>query len=257
MLMTLPWPLFAWLAVCVLLAYTIEAATGFGSIVIALSLAALLLPLAQLIPILVPLNVLMTTVLVWRHRHDIAWALLLRQILPLMLIGTGIGYLLLPWLDPALLKPLFALLLLWFAGREWWRLHHQQQSRRHPSWLMPPLIFSAGISHGLFASGGPLLVYALAGDALGKARFRATLLSVWLTLNGALTVAFLVDGRLRSALPVVLWLVPLLPVGMVLGQQLHVRLDEQRFRQLVYALLVLVGLALLLARPETAVISQP
>ncbi len=37
-----PW---IWLGVFILLAYTIEAITGFGSIVIALSLGALLLPI--------------------------------------------------------------------------------------------------------------------------------------------------------------------------------------------------------------------
>lgn len=245
MLLTIPWPLFLWLALCVLLAYSIEAATGFGSIVIALSLAALVLPLTQLVPVLVPLNVLMTSVLTVRHRQHIAWRLLLRQILPLMVAGTGIGYLLLPWLDAALAKLMFAILLLWFAGRELWRLRRPTPAAQMPRWRMPPLMLAAGISHGLFASGGPLLVYALAGSTLDKARFRATLLAVWLTLNGALTLAFLLDGRLSKALPTVLWLAPLLPAGMLIGHQLHQRLDEHRFRQLVYVLLLLVGIALL------------
>ena len=55
----------------ILLAYTLEAVTGFGSIVIALSLGALLLPIEQLLPVLVPLNIGMTGSLVWRHRAQI------------------------------------------------------------------------------------------------------------------------------------------------------------------------------------------
>ena len=50
----------------ILLAYTLEAITGFGSIVIALSLGALLLPIEQLLPVLVPLNICMTGYLVSR-----------------------------------------------------------------------------------------------------------------------------------------------------------------------------------------------
>lgn len=50
-----------------LLAYTLEASTGFGSIVIALSLGALLLPIDQLLPVLEPLNIGMTGYLVSRH----------------------------------------------------------------------------------------------------------------------------------------------------------------------------------------------
>src|SRR5690554_6212859 len=62
-----PW---LWIGLFVLLSYTVEAVTGFGSLVIALALGALLLPVAELLPVLVPLNVLMSGSLVLRHRRD-------------------------------------------------------------------------------------------------------------------------------------------------------------------------------------------
>src|SRR5690554_3131161 len=159
------------LGMFVLLAYTVEAMTGFGSIVIALSLGALLMPVAELVPILVPLNVLMTSWLCWRLRRHLDLALLRTRILPWMLAGTVVGYLMLPLLREDWLKPLFGTLVVWFAAREWWRLRGgslQGASGRR----VRPFIFAAGISHGLFASGGPLLVYALAGTTLDKARLR-------------------------------------------------------------------------------------
>src|SRR5690348_15809954 len=61
-----PW---LWISRFVLLSYPIEAVTGFGSLVIALALGALLLPVAELLPVLVPLNVLMSGSLVLRHRR--------------------------------------------------------------------------------------------------------------------------------------------------------------------------------------------
>lgn len=88
----------------ILLAYTLEAVTGFGSVVIALSLGALLLPIDQLLPILVPLNICMTGYLVHRHRQQIDRRLLLGTLLPGMLIGTLLGYWLLPYLDTQALK---------------------------------------------------------------------------------------------------------------------------------------------------------
>lgn len=234
------------LAIFVLFAYTVEAVTGFGSIVIALSLGALFLPVAELLPVLVPLNILMTGWLSTRlHRH-IDWPLLLKRIVPLMLAGTAMGYLLLPWLNERWLKPLFGLLILWFAARELWRLYRNRAIQQR-KWLVAPLIFSAGISHGLFASGGPLLVYALAGTSLDKARFRATLIAVWFLLNSSLTVAFLMDGRLQPALPDILMLAPLLPLGIWLGERLHHRVDETSFRKLVYGLLMVTGVVLLVA----------
>jgi uncharacterized protein len=229
----------------ILLAYTLEAVTGFGSIVIALSLGALLLPIEQLLPVLVPLNIGMTGYLVWRHRAQIDRPLLLGTILPGMLVGTALGYLLLPYLDAALLKRGFGVLILWFAGRELWRLRHAAALPVRPQWLTRLLTLGAGLSHGLFASGGPLLVYGLAGTARDKARFRATLVSVWFTLNSLLTAAFLVDGRLQPALPQVLIYAPLLLVGLWLGERLHRRFDERHFRIAIYALLLVTGTLLL------------
>lgn len=236
-----------WLIACfVLLAYTIEAMTGFGSIVIALSLGALFVPVESLMPVLVALNILMTGWLSWRLRRHINSHLLCRTILPWMLLGTGTGYLLLPLLDAELAKRLLGVLVLWFAGRELWRSLRHRHVNRHPIWLTRPLIFGAGITHGLFASGGPLLVYALTGKPVDKARFRATLVSVWFLLNIGLTLAFLTDGRLVPALPHAALLAPLLPVGIWLGEHLHHKVDEIMFRRAVYVLLLVAGAALLL-----------
>ncbi|CEA00899.1 Sulfite exporter TauE/SafE [Pseudomonas saudimassiliensis] len=236
-----PW---IWIGLFVLIAYTIEAITGFGSLVIALSLGALLLPVPELLPVLVPLNVLMSGFLAWRNRQHLDRALLLKVILPLMLGGTLVGYLLQNGLADQVLKLLLGLLIIWFACRELWRLRCSTPARAHPAWLNRLLILAAGISHGLFASGGPLLVYAMAGTALDKFRLRATLLCVWFTLNTSLSVLLLVQDRLASARPQLLWFLPLLVVGVVVGEYLHPRVNEQRFRQTVYALLAVTGVLL-------------
>ncbi len=233
------------LGASILLAYTLEAITGFGSIVIALSLGALVLPIDQVLPVLVPLNIGMTGCLVRRHWQMVDRRLLLGTILPAMVCGTALGYGLLPHLDTRALKTGFGALVLWFAARELWRMRHAAAPAVRPRWLTRLLTLGAGISHGLFASGGPLLVYGLAGTRLDKARLRATLLTVWLTLNGLLTLAFLIDGRLQPALPQIAAYAPLLLVGVWLGERLHRRFDERHFRVAIYALLLITGLLLL------------
>lgn len=241
---------WVWVAVggCIFLAFTLEAVTGFGSIVIALALGAQFVPMDQLMRILVPLSICMSSIMVWRHRDMIDKALLLRQLLPGMLAGTAIGYLGKPYLDAGLLRQLFGLLIIWFAARELWRLRHATPVALRPSWLTNGLITAAGITHGLFASGGPLLVYAVSGLPLDKTRFRATLVTVWLTLNSALTVAFLLDGRLQPALPYVAAYLPVIFAGIYLGEKLHHRVSEQHFRIAIYVLLLVTGA--LLARPR-------
>ena len=242
-----PW---LWLGFAILLAFTIEVITGFGSIVIALSLGALLLPIPEILPILVPLSVLMSSYLTWQNRQHIHWHLLARLILPLMLAGTIIGYLLMPWLGASGLEVLLGCLIVWFAGKELWRMVSGHKARPHGLMASRGIIFVAGITQGLFASGGPLLVYALAGIQLDKSRTRATLVAVWLTLNVTLTLLYLFDGRLVANADKLVWYLPMLVIGVLVGDLLHHRLHEDYFRRAVYGVLLITG-ALLILRSVT------
>ena len=241
---------FVWVAigVFIFIAFTLEAITGFGSIVIALALGAQLVPIEQLVPILSTLSVVMSATMVWRHHTHIDRALLLRTVLPGMVLGTALGYAAKPLLDAGLMRQLFGVLIVWFASRELWRLRHTHAPAPRPQWLSQTLVVLAGITHGLFASGGPLLVYAASGMAINKARFRATLVSVWLTLNTGLTLAFWLDGRLLPALPKAAAYLPVIAAGFALGDWLHHRVSEARFRLAIYAMLCTTGILLTLPR---------
>ena len=237
-----------WLiAAFVFFAYTMETVTGFGSIVIAISLGALVLPIETLMPVLVPLNICMTGYLVIRHRRNIHGPTLVRLILPLMVVGTLAGYGLRPWLGERFTQVLLGVLVIWFAGRELWRSAYGVHPARHGRGWTRGWMLLAGVTHGLFASGGPLLVYALTGVELDKARFRATLVTVWLTLNSLLTLVFALDGSLVPALPRVAILLPVVVAGVMVGEFLHGRVDELRFRRTVLGVLVFAGTALVVA----------
>lgn len=237
---------WVWLGAFVLLSYTIEAVTGFGSIVIALSLGASLLPIADMLPILVPLNIASSTYLSLRYREHIHWPTLLRLILPLMAAGTLAGHLLRPALGGAALQALFGVLVTWFACRELWRMRRAADPHRHGPTATRGLMLGAGLTHGLFASGGPLLVYGLAASALDKTSLRATLIAVWLSLNLLLTILYALDGSLVPALPRLGAYLPLVVIGIAAGEWLHHRIDERRFRQIVFLLLAVTGVLLVL-----------
>ena len=237
-----------WLGACIFLAWTVEAMSGFGSIVIALSLGALLLPLETMLPVLVTLNVITSAWLAWRHRRCVDRGLLLRRILPAMLAGTLAGVAFRDVLPGTVLKVGFALLMLWFAGRELWARHRRAPLPPHTPGMTRGLILAAGVTHGLFASGGPLLVYALAGTGMDKARFRATLIAVWLLLNGVLCAIFLQQGKVAARLPAIAAYLPVLAASVWLGSRLHHRFDEEKFRTAVFWLIAAVALALLLAQ---------
>lgn len=81
----------ALLAAIILLAYTAQAITGFGSTVLTITLSALFLPIALIMPIAVALNIPFCAWLLWRERSSINWRLLRGEILPLMAVGVFIG----------------------------------------------------------------------------------------------------------------------------------------------------------------------
>lgn len=239
-----PWIL---LGLFVFLSYTIEAMTGFGSIVIAVSLGALVLPIPELLPVLVPLNILMSGYLSYKNRAAIHTPTLLGLILPAMVLGTIAGHVLKPYLGNHVLKMLFGALVLWFAGRELWRLRgaNPAASTQRGPIATRGIMTAAGVTHGLFASGGPLLVVALAGNPLNKESLRATLIAVWFTLNSLLTVAYLLNGTLVPALSRTVFYLPVIAVGVVIGERLHAKIDELQFRRALFTVLAVVGALLI------------
>ncbi len=239
-----------WLALggFILVAYTLEAITGFGSIVIALSLGMLVLPLDVVLPILVALNIPMSGTIAFKNRHSIEFNLLLKVILPGMLLGTLTGYFIKPYINEDMLKQAFGVLVVWFATRELWRMHNSHEDQPRPMWITRIITFFAGITHGLFASGGPLLVYAVAGTKIDKAAFRATMIVVWFSMNIVLASAFLLDGRLQPLLGSVAMYLPLLLVAVKLGNYLHEKINEKHFRLGIYGLLLVTGFILIVGR---------
>lgn len=232
-----------------LFAFTSEAATGFGATVIALTLGSHLAPIRELVPFLVALDLPLVGWLAVRHRARIDHRLLWLRILPLMGAGAACGFALSDALGGATLRIAFGLLVVVLASRELTLLlGSDPEGRGRP--LSPATsrawIAVAGVIHGVYATGGPALVYALGRSPLSRASFRSTLASVWLVLNSALIVAFLIDGRLGGPeLREVARSLPIVAVAIVLGEVVHARIDERRFRIAVFGLLVPAGLALL------------
>jgi hypothetical protein len=100
--------------------------------------------------------------------------------------------------------------------------------------------------HGIYATGGPLLVYSIGRSNLAKSELRSTLAMVWLILNAALSTTYLVGGRITgNTLESIGLMVPVLVVAIVAGEVLHSRIPDRPFRALVFALLLGAGTLIL------------
>ncbi len=235
------------LGVVVLLSFFVEAAAGFGSMVVALTLGSLVFPVNELLGVLLPINLVLSVYLVARGWAAIEWRLLLVRWLPLLAVGLAAGTLVAsraseaPWLKPA-----FGVFVVLVAS---WQLAVALRPALGAGALPLPAkvaaLLSAGAVHGVFATGGPLVVFVAARELPGKAAFRATLSMLWLVLNALVMPRLVLDGHVSAASlgRSALLLLPL-GVGIGAGEWLHHRLDEGRFRVLVAGLLVLAGAVL-------------
>ncbi len=241
-------PAFAVFALVVIGSYAVQTAIGFGSVLISVTFGAQLIGLQEVIHLVVPISFLQTGYIVIRHRDGIDWGLLSKRVIPWMALGMACAFLLLtrvggPWLGLA-----FGWMVLALSARDLHRLRaasaivHEPISR--PASVAA--LFGAGVVHGIYASGGPLLVYAVGREGLSKHVFRSTLSMVWIILNLILVARFVLAGDYdRAVMLDVLLLVPTVPIGILVGEWIHHRVDEKRFRIAVLILLMAAAISLI------------
>jgi uncharacterized protein len=239
------------LAVIVYLAWTTGALTGFGSVLVAATLGSHLFALDELLPILAPLNILLGGYMCVRHGRHVDRRLLLREVAPFMGAGFVAGILVYLRSPPGALTVVLGAFVVLTAGRELLRRLLRRGApepeatggglAKARGWMI-----LAGLTHGMYASGGPMLVQAMARTRPPKAVFRATLAAVWLVMNSALTLTYALNGQYGAHNVATLGLcAAMIPLSVLTGEALHHRVDEERFRIFVYVILVAAGLSLM------------
>jgi len=236
-------PTFALICAIVFFAFMTQTATGFGAMLIAMALGALIYPVSTLLSWFIPLVILLSCYLLYRDHSHIDWRILFKVILPGMLVGMVFGQYLFYSLDSIWLKKALGVIIILLAGRE--LLRREGSTPAKPPML--PWTLAAGVIHGIFATGGPLLVYALNGQGLAKKTFRGTLSMVWLLLAIVLLTSLIVSQKLTTAaLPNIGILAAILPLAIIVGEWVHRRINPVTFQKLVNVLLVASGLMLVL-----------
>lgn len=236
------------LAAVVLVAFTVEAALGFGATLISVAIGSLLLPIPALLPALVPLNLGLSVYLASRYWRDVDRRFLFGRLLPLMGLGLPFGLACFRAFDSASLRRLFGAFLVVVSTAELVRMRRTPggASRPMPRPLEATMLFAGGLVHGAFATGGPMAVYVASRAIHDKGRYRATLSVLWALLNVVLLLTYAVGGELGpSRLALCASLAPCCLLGLALGEFAHRRIPTEVFRAAVFVGLALAGAALL------------
>ncbi len=249
--------------IVILLANVIQGITGFAGTILAMPFSLRLVGMGVAVPVLNVLGLLSGIyVLIGNYRH-VRWKELGR-ILIVMGAALVAGILLKRWLsfNPRLLYIILGVLVIGIAVHGLWKMLKKPAERKSDPNTESPilkqdpsadritfdqyaLLGAAGLVHGMFVCGGPLLIGYLTRRIREKDAFRATISVVWIVLNGAILVSQLIGHEWNSdLLKIQLVSVPFLLGGMFIGSLLYKRMSQRFFMLLTYVLLFIAGLTL-------------
>jgi len=234
------------LLVCAILAAAeaVYVLLGFGAGLIAVGFLALLLPeLRDAVVLLLLVNLPAELYVVRSSWDKISW----RGVVVLfagVAIGIPIGAWLLRWGDPRFLLTALGVFLV--AVGTVFLISPRARRREHHPLVAPPVGLLSGVLTGLFGTGGPPLVLYYQLGGADKTAFRGNLMAIFLLMTAIRIPSYAAFGlitapRLWSALAVM----PAVLLGALLGNRIHLSLDENSFRRLVSTALLVIGLLLL------------
>jgi uncharacterized membrane protein YfcA len=231
---------------------TLEGITGFGSTVLALPFAVMILgDFNKTVPILAVHTWLLAGYFVitsWKH---IVWKEF-GFIALYVFAGLPVGYVLFKNLDDTYLRILLALFMTGVGIHGIYvtrRNRHRVETSAEPvkkSHAMRFILFLGGVIHGAFASGGPFVVLYASRVLKDKTLFRVSMCLLWLCLNTILMIGWTADGRWTPDVRYTLFVsLPFLLLGILVGNWLHHRVNEYVFRLIVFTLLLAGGLVVM------------
>jgi len=226
----------------VLAGYTVFGATGFGSKIISVPGLAHFFPLTFVVPLATATDTFAATSTALRLRKLVAWREF-ATLLPAMGIGIALGASVLLNLPrgPALLA-----LGVFAASYGVYVLAGPRSLRAAPDWLVWPLGAVGGVFSALFGSGGPIYMMFLSARIHDKSALRATsaivvAVSVWIRLALFIGTGLLLN---EAVLSLAVSLLPVMALGLWLGNRLHHALSGAGVLRLIACVLLVNGVAL-------------
>ncbi|MGL5280052.1 MAG: sulfite exporter TauE/SafE family protein [Cetobacterium sp.] len=225
----------------VFLTNIIQGITGFAGTVLAMPPGIFLQGIDTAKMVLNILGILASLWIVLISYKDINWNEV-KKILFFMVIGTVLGMKLFTLLPLGFLLKIYAIFIILMALKGIF----MKEEVKTPEWILVGVILLAGVIHGMFVSGGPLIMIYVAKKLKLKSSFRATLAIVWIVLNSYLAFSHYNQGIFTPENIRLLYLsIPPFALGMIVGNILHYKMSQASFLKLSYILLSISGMALI------------
>ena len=234
---------FVIFATAIFVSNIVQALTGFAGVMLSIPPSMLLFGPDMAIAVINALCWGVSVVLAWRNRRYLNLKGVL-TIVGFMLAGMAIGVKLYSLVSPQIIGPVYGGIIVAAALKN---LLVKPSEKPMSHWLSAVILIGAGIIHGMFASGGALLVVYLAATYHNKYTFRANVAAVWSCLNLVLMFKDFEKGMF-NAQAFHLMLIAIIPLllAVYIGNKIHSRINQRMFNYSTYGLLLLSGAMILL-----------
>jgi uncharacterized membrane protein YfcA len=240
-------PEIAYCTLVLVASYALRGSTGFGGFA-AMPLLALVVPMKVLVPVWTLLTISSSATLLGKDRRHVSVRHIVR-VVPTTVAGIGIGLYLFKTLDAAWLAKGLGALVLAYGAWSLWKTRRPAATGapapRAVSDVASLLAGAVGTVFGTMAS----LFYAVYLDAqkITKDEFRGTLSALMLILAAVRGLGYFAVGEFgRESLVLFAAAVPLMLLGLFLGDRLHTGMSEATFKRVVCVILIASGIPLLL-----------
>ena len=228
--------LLALSATILLAAYFIRGVSGFGSGLVAIPLLALWLPLTFVVPLMLLLDFSASILLSGINLRQVNWREV-RTLIPLSVIGILLGTHLLTNLPMQPMLITLSVFVAVFGIRSLLNLHGDKPISR---WWAIPAGLSGGTVGALFGTGGPPYIIYLGHRISDKTALRATF-SGLILIEGSIRISSFAYAGLFSDTRL-LWsylgAMPVVAMGLTLGNRAHVGLSREQMMRLIGLLLL-------------------
>lgn len=222
--------------IIILVAAIMQTSTGFGFSIMATPFLLLLFEAKEAIQINLLLSFVISLALIRKIWTDVDQGILKRLILG-SIPGLPIGILIFLFVEPRYLKMgigLVILMLTFFLILNF-RLNHSNGRDLFAGSL------SGMLTTGIGMPGPPLLLY-FSGISTGKEKLRATTLAFYLYIYAvSMFVQVSFAGTAQIVWTSSLLALPLVGIGLYVGQRLFNRINQKTFRIFTYVILIFTG----------------
>lgn len=224
----------------------IQGITGFAGTILAMPPSLMLVGYDVAKPVLNVLGIFAGLYVFFSFRKNVNWKEL-KKIVILMFFGIIFGIFIKSNFTgkESILYKILGIFVIFVAITGYLKLYKPKEEKNSvlKSYI---LLITSGIVHGMFVSGGPLLIGYLSKSIKDKVTFRATISTVWIILNTIILFDDIKNGLWNfQLLKIQIVSIPFLFLGMFIGTLLYKKMSQLLFMKITYVLLFISGISLL------------